>query len=64
LKSFAFENLVCGSKGKGKREKLSQSQSKNPFATIQKHIDYETSMHTKQLQRSEYVKLDDNVLNY
>merc|ERR1712147_89627 len=55
MKSFAVENLLFGSKSKGKREKLSESQSKNPFATIQKNIDYETSMQTKQLQRSEYV---------
>ena len=27
-------------------------------------IDYSDSIHTKQLQRSQYVKIDDNLLNF
>ena len=48
-----------------KREKPTIQTNSNPMAFIKNnHIDYHNSIHTSQRQRSEYVKIDDNLLNF
>jgi len=48
---------------KEKKNKLVQSGNK-PSIKMKNEIDYYQSIHTQQIQRSDYMKLDDNILNY
>ena len=46
-----------------KQDFIIQSE-KNPACLSKNDIDYNKSLHTFQLQRSEYIKLDDNLLQF
>ena len=50
-------------KGADKRNKLTIKAEKNPFGNLENEIDYMQSLHTMLIQRSRFVKLDDNLLN-
>jgi hypothetical protein len=69
-KKYSFAGLLGLEKGdvttsKKKKEKLTLKSNPNPMAFIKNnHIDYHNSIHTSQRQRSEYVKIDDNLLNF
>jgi hypothetical protein len=48
---------------KGKKNPMLSSQ-RNPLPIVGIPIDYKNSLHTNQIQRSKYIKLDDNLLNF
>jgi len=64
-KKYSLPGLLGFQKeNKRTKETLIIHAEKNPIANIKHDIDYNISLHTKQIQRSEFVKIDDNILNF
>ena len=43
---------------------MSLKPDRNPSESLHKYIDYTNSLHTKQIQRSNFIKFDDNLLQF
>ena len=55
---------LFGAQKKEQKKKASISNSVNDIPLVGIRIDYKNSLHTNQIQRSNYIKLDDNLLNF
>jgi hypothetical protein len=51
-------------KNKEEKFKFSIKGQTNPTGEMENEINIEESLHTKVIQRSQYVKIDDNLLNF
>ena len=67
-KQYSLKGLIgLGSKKEDQKEKKNDLVVKceiNPLAGFEMELDYNNSLHTQQLQMSQYVKIDDNILKF